>query len=277
MISSNNSANGFYTEFKRILGIVFLLTLVSCGQAKHHLIHLPDALKEVSGIFWISHAELAMIEDEHGIIYLWDACNDKVNHKIEFADDGDYEDLIFTGDEFWILRSDGALFQVVEPFSDDPQTIKHKTPLSEKNDCEGLSFDANQNALYILCKEQPFIDKDSKKETKRSIYKYSIENEKLIEEPHFVFDTKDISTEEIGPSALLIEDEIMLILDSKSSSILVFIADEFSHQVMLDAKTYPQPEGLSLNEHKLYISSEAGSKGNAGTVGWMHLREVIEK
>ena len=263
-------------QLKRFYGLVILLVFVSCGQAKHHLIKLPDSLKEVSGIFWISHAELAMIEDEHGIIYLWDGCNDEVNHKIEFAGNGDYEDLIFTGEEFWVLRSDGTLFQVIDPFSEEPQTVVHKTQLSSDNDCEGLAFNSLSNELYILCKENPYIN-NSKKESKRSVYSYSIEEQKLNEEPFLIFDTKDISKNEIGPSALLIEDEYWLILDSKGSTILVFLEGEFSHQVKLDSKIYPQPEGLSLNEHKLYISSEAGKTGKTGIVGWMHLREVIEK
>ena len=53
---------------------------------------LPDALEEVSGLSWIGDQKLTAIEDESGLIYIYDLAEKRIERIIEFGDDGDWGD-----------------------------------------------------------------------------------------------------------------------------------------------------------------------------------------
>ena len=52
---------------------------------------LPDALHEVSDIAYLGDSTLACIQDEKGIIFLYDLKKNLVTHSYKFGKDGDYE------------------------------------------------------------------------------------------------------------------------------------------------------------------------------------------
>jgi len=72
---------------------------------------LPDILKEISGIVSIDGSSVACVQDEKGIVFIYNFKNNKITSNIKFNDDGDYEDLALVNKTFYILKSDGNLYE----------------------------------------------------------------------------------------------------------------------------------------------------------------------
>ena len=79
---------------------------------------LPEVLTEVSGICFVTDNQVAAIEDEDAIIFIYDLTSNKIVKKIKFGDFGDYEGLAINGKDAYVMRSDGILFEVVNYMTD---------------------------------------------------------------------------------------------------------------------------------------------------------------
>ena len=123
---------------------------------------LPDALEEVSGIAWMSDAKIAAVEDEDGLIYIYDLAKNKIDKTIEFADDGDYEGIAVTGEDAYVMRSDGLLFEVQNYATAQPVTKTYQSAMSHKNNVETLSYDAKNQRLLTAPKDLDPNDEDIK-------------------------------------------------------------------------------------------------------------------
>tara|TARA_Y100000782_G_scaffold113643_1_gene147241 strand:+ start:2407 stop:3234 length:828 start_codon:yes stop_codon:yes gene_type:complete len=250
------------------------LMLVSCSQAPHKELIFPKALEEVSGVTAVDSRELALIEDEHGVIYIYNLDEEQVTYEIEFAKDGDFEDVLYQEETFWALRSDGTLFHIEYPFEEEPVVTEYATPLSAKNDCEGLAYEPESNSLLIACKEKAALKGEDKlKDHEKAIYRFSIDEEKLMEEPYLVYSVKAFNN--FGPSALTVYCDYIAVLDSKESSVLIMDHqgnEEYYFQ--LDRKKFPQPEGITLRKGRFYITSEAGDELESGSLGTFKWREL---
>ena len=68
---------------------------------------LPAALEEASAVSYIDGAHVGMVQDEHGVLYIYSLIENRIIDAIPFADSGDYEGLVILDREAWILKSDG--------------------------------------------------------------------------------------------------------------------------------------------------------------------------
>ena len=71
---------------------------------------LPAVLDEISGIAWLSEGTIASIQDEDGIIFIYDLNKKKIIEEIEFAGPGDYEGIAIHNQDAYVLRSDGTIY-----------------------------------------------------------------------------------------------------------------------------------------------------------------------
>src|SRR6266704_854898 len=67
---------------------------------------MPKHLKEISGLDYISDDMVACIEDNHGIIYIYDLKEENITNEISFCGKGDYEDVSKVEQVYYVLRSD---------------------------------------------------------------------------------------------------------------------------------------------------------------------------
>ena len=74
--------------------------------------NLPVVLKEISGIAVMDSVRLACIQDEVGSIFIYNTATSGIQEVIPFATTGDYEGIAIVDNTFWVLRSDGKLFEV---------------------------------------------------------------------------------------------------------------------------------------------------------------------
>ncbi len=241
---------------------------------------LPPVLNEVSGLTDIDSKHVALVQDELGIVFIYDFVNGKIISQYEFEDAGDFEGLTYTGNSIYILRSDGRLTEWKNFLNEDTKFIHHQLNLQTSNN-EGLCYDAKFNRILIAAKSKPLIH-DFKEE--RYIYSYDIATENLLEKPIYSINTNDIkkladklniktnTTKTKGkkihfnfrPSSLAIHpvtDEIYIISAAEKLILIINRKGELIHLEKLNEELFLKAEGITfLPDGTMIITNEAVDK-----------------
>ncbi|HEY8916126.1 MAG TPA: SdiA-regulated domain-containing protein [Chitinophaga sp.] len=246
---------------------------------------LPGELLEVSATIGVDRNRVACVQDNEGSIYIYNLVSRSVENKIPFAGSGDYEGLALAGNTYYVLRSDGFLYEV-DSQKGKASVKTYDLPLSAENDAESLFYDRPNNRLLIAVKEKDLTQKD-----KKGIYSFDLSSRKMSTEPVLTFSAGYNSAEsggaaagdqegkkkkknkrgkkqasEIKPSEIIINQSTgeFYVLDGPSSRL--FILDKtgnIKRAFQLDRKDFPQPEGMFISSsNELFISSEGNKKGN---------------
>ncbi|NPA67664.1 MAG: hypothetical protein GXO50_03545 [Chlorobi bacterium] len=249
---------------------------------------LTEELKEISGLTVSGKQKLACIQDEKGIIYLFNLNTGKTEQKIHFAGKGDFEALEIIKNNMWAVKSNGTLYEIKNIFSKNKRKIvKHKTFLTEKNNIEGLCADSNSENLLIACKGYPF-PKNKKHKKYKAVYKFNIKTEKLEPSPFLLINTDsvkkyqnynhaaklglkslnlinlpdgDISFQPSGIAIHPISKNIYITASVGKSLIILSPKGKILSVTKLDKKIFPQPEGICFDSvGTLFISNEGKNK-----------------
>lgn len=224
---------------------------------------LPDILEEVSGIFLLENDRMACVQDEEGIIFIFDLKTSSIEKKINFAGIGDFEGLTIVGSTAYVLRSDGIIFEVPEYNSGFPQTLQHDLKLPAKYDFEGLTYDEANNRLLLAIKEnsgkefKPVLGFDlvTKQLQKEPVYKIR------FDDPIFDILERKRSDKIIKPSEISIHPSTgeIYILEAENTKLLIL--DQSGKAIKLHVfkeDQFPQPEGMAISSNgDIYISNEA--------------------
>ncbi|AHM62689.1 hypothetical protein D770_22210 [Flammeovirgaceae bacterium 311] len=233
---------------------------------------LPAELREVSGIALLENNILACVQDEEGIIYLYDLNKKAVTRKIEFAEGGDYEGIAVVENSAFVLRSDGALYEVTPLLDGQPKTSLYKTVLAKTQDTEGLAYDKANNRLLIAPKGY-----DERLGDNKGIYAFSLADKKMQQKPVITIPLAQEKLKSGGkkqkskydalqPSSLEIHEATgeLYLLDAENFLLLsIDQQGQIQKLISLDKDQLRQPEGFTFsNSGDLYISSEGSKKGN---------------
>lgn len=291
----------FKSNFRIALPVLVLFGLTACSQqpAKNVLFERPGyhfpyqltepgqswqlqgELMEISGLGFINSNRLACIQDEKAIIYTFNLGSGKVDSRVVFGDDGDYEGIEIVGDDAWVLKSNGMLFRVAGYLKEGvPVVNKYKTALTGKNDAEGLAYDPSGNSLLVACKENPYIGIEGGSGFK-AVYSFNLEARQLDTEPFLLINPDTIKhysgNTVFGPSGIAIQPATgnIFIVGSVGKLLLVFSAKgEILAVVKLNPMIFPQPEGICFSpEGTLYISNEGAGRG--GTILKFSLNNTV--
>ena len=251
-------------------------------QAPSKTYKLPKILHEISGLTDISVDEIACVQDEEGIIFIYNLTTGEITDRIKFGEDGDYEGITHIDEDIYILRSDGAIIEIKDYKSSSKSAKIIETGITAK-DNEGLCYDHNTNQLLIGCKSK--VGKGKEFKNLRAIYAFDLTKKKLSKSPFLeitlsdVIDfadknkiklptkTKDKKTKsalKLGISALAVHpqtgdfyilsavDHMILICDNKGKIKTI---------EMLDKKLFPQAEGITFMPNgDMLISNEGVNK-----------------
>jgi uncharacterized protein YjiK len=150
---------------------------------------LPELLHEVSGLTVVDEKTLACVQDENGILFLYDIPSKSIKKTIDFHGDGDYEGIAPVGKDMYILRSDGLLFCI-----ENYQSSNFKLDSIQTNiptlDNEGLCYDKKNRQLLIGAKSKP--GKGPEYKYIRAIYGFDLETNRLSEAPVFSLNVQEI-------------------------------------------------------------------------------------
>jgi DNA-binding beta-propeller fold protein YncE len=253
---------------------------------------LPNSLVEISGLGFVDDGRLACIQDEKGIIYVYNLNSGKIELDRNFAEDGDYEGIEIVADDAWVLKSNGTLYKVSGYLKGpNPETTEFPTALSGRNDTEGLAYDPVRGNLLIACKGVPFFKVEETSNLK-AVYSFNPSTGQLTGKPFLLIDPdsvvhyrhpgsdgppgkniQDLSSqgeeqEPFMPSGIAVHPLTgdIYILGSVGKLLLVYSAEgEMLAMISLNRKLFPKPEGICFSpDGKLYISSEG--KGQHGKI-----------
>ncbi len=225
---------------------------------------MPESLDEISGIAWMGNNKLACVQDEEGIIFIYDLNQKKIVENILFEGAGDYEAIAVNGSNAYVMRSDGTLFEIRNFRNKAKEVSKFESEFSSKNNIESLVFDHNLNSLLTIPKHVDLDNKDSK-----NVYSISLKDEKIKLKSLFKIDMEDKklkdfkhkkSRKNLMPSDIAIHPKTgeVYILEGKDSKLLILDKKGNINKVYpLDKKVFRQPEGITFSDNgDLYISNE---------------------
>lgn len=268
---------------------------LSKPKAKHKL---PKKLAEVSGLGYVDSGYIALVQDERGIIFLFDLDSAIVKEQsYEFERKGDFEGVEIVGDTAYAVRSDGAVFRINHYQSEQKQVQAIKTPLEGRNDVEGLGILPGNKHLLLACKATPNI-LGKKQKDYRAIYVFDLQTNKLNSTPflqipithiqHLLNDneyiklSKDLAeTFSAGgnlsfqPSGIAVHPitEDIYVLASVGKLLLVFSKEKtLVNMIKLESTLFKQPEGICFSpQGDLFISNE-GKKGKGNILHFVPIK-----
>jgi len=244
---------------------------------------LPEMLEEISGITYLESGVLAAINDEKGNIYTIEIEDDNID-KYDFGEDGDYEDIEFVNGELWVLKSNGQLTRVENYKKEKKDNKIYNTPLTSKNDTEGLGFDPANNRLLIACKANAGLNDKSIASPEKAIYAFDLKDKKLSESPVYTVNEADLSKNtgklpgwymkltnfftgkinrfsRFSPSGIAVHPVTgnMYIISASDNYLVVLNRDgNYLYISQLERTLFAQPEGICFSpDGELYISNEA--------------------
>jgi uncharacterized protein YjiK len=243
---------------------------------------LPPALTEISGLADLSSTRVACVQDEEGAVYVYDLTSRKVVRKIPFAAAGDYEGLSAVGDGFFVLRSDGVLYEIKDAAGGSSPQV-HRLALPTR-DNEGLAFDAKYGRLLIAPKSRVGAGKETKFD--RAVFAFDLKRGRLVPDPVLEWSVGDVvafaesrglalpaSSRKQGdtrvalrlsPSSVAVHpitDEIFIL--SATDPVLVSLSRSgaVTGYALLDRRLHRQPEGLAFTSSGDMLISNEGAGG----------------
>ena len=245
---------------------------------------LPNALKEISGLTAVDASSVACIQDEKGILYIYDLLQEGIKIQYNFYNSGDYEGIAKVDKTVYVLRSDGTLFGITN-FETAKFTVSTYSTGIPGKDNEGLCFDQKANRLLIAPKIASVKEPDNK--DKRYIFSFDLKSKKLTGKPLYIFDLsvirdfamenkikvpmkdgkkghKNIPDIEFRPSAIGIHPftNKLFVLSGMEHILFVFNTNgNIEYIEKLDPGLFIQPEGITfLRNGDMLISNEGQDK-----------------
>jgi hypothetical protein len=151
----------------------------------NNVLTLPDTLREISGLSVIDNETFACVQDENGIIFLYDALTNQIRKQYNFHLDGDYEGITRVRDTLYVLRSDGSLFEIDNYLGENFSVKLYITGIPADNN-EGLCYDQKHHRLLIACKGK--LARGPAFKDQRVVYGFDLQKKELSDEPVFEFD-----------------------------------------------------------------------------------------
>lgn len=233
------------------------------------VLELQSELREISGITFTNDDRLFGHGDEDAVIFQIDINTGKIVKQFYLGEvlvvKGDFEDIAFTNDKFYLVESKGKLYEFMEGENGKSVDYKtYKTGLSSKYDVEGLCFDSETASLLLACKEfgGEGLGKD------KAVYSFSLKTNELDESPRFVIPQKEIkkntSEGKFNPSGISRHplSGTFFIIAARGNTILELSAKgDIIDQKDLPESVHKQAEGIAFkSDGTLFISNEGTNK-----------------
>ena len=225
---------------------------------------LPEELKEVSGIAYMDNNRFACVQDEKGIVFIYNRGTNAIEKQIPFRGAGDYEAIAVNGNTAFVATADGEIFEMnIE--GGNAAVKKHKTGLTAAHDVEGLCYDKNNNRLLLAGKNADPADKNYK-----GIYAFDLASKSFNQTPVYKIKKDDPQlTGKGGRKSNVMPSEIAIhpstnelyITDGSNARLLILGSDGKVSRLLELGKSFSQPEGIAFSPAgDIFISNEGNKE-----------------
>ncbi|MBC3538543.1 SdiA-regulated domain-containing protein [Rufibacter sediminis] len=225
---------------------------------------VPAILREVSGIAFLGDGRFACVQDEAGVIFVYNTKTNQIEKQVTFGAAGDYEGIALVGSTAYVVRSDGHLFEVGNWQTAAPAIKEYSTPLTEAHNVECLTYDAKQNRLLLAIKgEEPGSPEF------KGVYAFDLSAKTLSAQPIFKLNLKDPKlpqgtakslSKTWQPSEIALHPVTGDIYLTEASNPQLFILNangSIKERLKLSDADFYKPEGIAFSPSgELFISNE---------------------
>jgi uncharacterized protein YjiK len=221
---------------------------------------MPGRLDEVSGLATTADGRLFGHNDERATVHEIDRETGVLGKRFSLGDpmiDGDFEGLAIAGERFFLITSQGLLYEFRE--AGDRATAPHRatdTGLGASCEVEGLEFDATEAVLLIACKVST-PDRGS-----IVVHRFSLDPDRgrlaSIEIPKRQLTAFGLDPE-FQASSVAVSPTGTLFLASAAPEVLIEVdrTGRLLGAVELRRRRHPQSEGLAFGpDGALFIADE---------------------
>lgn len=241
--------------------------------------NLPRRLGEASGLATTPDGRLFSHDDELGVIYQLDPASGKIRKHFTLGTvtlRGDLEGLAIKGEMFYLATSSGNIYEFKEGANNARVPYRmYRTPLSIRNDIEGLEYDDRTDCLLLVCKGEPALGRRKRSSSgrtfrgHRAVYAFSLSSKTLMEEPRFLIPMDQIVKKsrkgEFMPSGIAQHPrtKTFFIISAQAGSVIELSSDgKLLAQEELPHKVNSQPEGIAFLPN---LSMTICNDGQGGT------------
>lgn len=246
------------TGCDRLEGKSFVPAIPGYDESQRKVVILEKPLLEISGIDYIDHDKLVAINDESGKLFFVDPVSGDYE-AFQFGKKGDYEDVVAAGDYYYVLRSDGHIFQIdangyklVNEFESD---------FGKHVEFESLYYDKMLNQLVLLCKEC------GRGVAGINAFRFDLASKTYVPGIYFTIDWQEIRNMakdnqiECRPSGAAINPLTnKLFIIASIGKVLLECSREgvLEHVYRINTYHFQQPEGITFApDGSMYVSNEA--------------------
>jgi len=242
-----------------------LLRNYDLNGADNTIIYLPEELNEISGLAYLNENYLLTHNDEEGIVYKINFTSGEIVSEFSIGEkeiEKDFEGIAVVKDSVYLVVSNGTIFKFsIFNGKNDIEYEKIKTPLSSKNNVEGLCYDENSNALLLACKGDPGKNYKNYK----AVYEFDLVHMRFVDKPKYLISLKEIKKQfnikDFSPSGIEINpiNGNMFLISANPEVILELDTEgKILYAKELKDKKHKQPEGITfLMDGVLFLADEA--------------------
>lgn len=230
-----------------------------------------ESLQEISGIVYYKDEEHFMsVNDEQGKVFQVGLRTKSPYPFWKFGKSGDYEEILNTGKEWIVLKSNGSLHIVNALFTDTTSsTIYHFPKGDGSKEFEAAYFDPSRNSTIIICKNCA----DDKGTKATSAYAFSMDSLQFSPVPVFSYKYADITllakspSKHFRPSAAAvhpIENKVYIVASINRLLVIADLSGKVLETHKLSSRDFNQPEGITFAPNgDMYISNEGDEEHTA--------------
>jgi uncharacterized protein YjiK len=236
---------------------------------------MPKELNEISGISFTDEHTLACVQDEKGIIFLYDLDKSKITERINFAEKGDYEGITIKDKTAYVITGDGILYEV-RNFLTDPKVEIFYLDLRKNEESEAICYDPVTDRLLLAFK-------NSKKENVNpGIFAFDLTAGKLNNEAvvRVNLATANVKKKDLDNNkklwepadiAIDVNNQRIYVIDAINRHLMEFSrSGELTGMSHTDPKRMDHPEGIAVSpDGNLFICNDASREGKGKIMKFM--------
>lgn len=245
---------------------------------------LIKELREASGLTFTGDGRLLCHNDEEGIIYEIDYRTGSFRQRFYLGKFLVYRDDLegiaakkgdARRDTIFMINSSGKILRFLPGKNGERISFQaFQTPLTARNNVEGLAYDPATDRLLLACKNEAGLDfRNPLPADQKAVYAFSLKAYKLLPQPRFLISISKITArtgdKDFSPSSIERDPRTgnFFVLAAKGKAIVEMDANgKLLGVSSLSKSVHPKPEGLAMAPDRTVVICNEGGKDKTGRI-----------